>query len=86
VPNVKRHYFQGGILMNLGRYEEIIGTLKNVRCDGDQCVVVFAVEQEVWLSADAISIDILRGMQGKHIGLLNCDGSYKIRRIKTPKG
>lgn len=82
---IEGNCFQGGEIVFLGIYEEIVGTVKEVRRDGDRCIVVFAVEREVLLPADSISMDILRGMLGKQIGLLHCDGSYKIQHIKKGK-
>ena len=78
-----RNCVQGGEIVFLGTYEEVIGTLKKVWREGDHCIVVFTFEREVLLPADAISMDRLRRMQGKQIGLLNCDGAYKVRYIKN---
>ena len=69
--------------MKLPAYAEIVGRLTAVDCKEDYIRLVFALDKEIEIPSGVISIEKLRALQGERIGVFNCDGEYKIRRLQS---
>lgn len=67
--------------MLLKPYNEIVGTLKEIKNKEDRITLVFNIDKEIELPQSAISKEKLHAFIGGRIGILNCDGNYKIRKI-----
>lgn len=68
--------------MILNNNHEIIGILVNIIVgDDDKIVLVFSLDQTVEMPKDAIDIRILYEMKGKRVGLMYCNGQFKLRKI-----
>jgi len=68
--------------MELKNHNEIVGTLSRVEIENGHNKLIFSIMKEIEIPSGAVPIEKLRQLNGSRIGLLNCDGSYKIRKIK----
>jgi len=79
--------------MTLQNYHEIVGNLTKVEQKNDRLELTFAIEKTVEIP-DTTDIKKLKDLIGDRVGVLNCDGDFKIRKItesgtgggKTAKG
>jgi len=65
--------------MILNNFEELVGTIQDIICEESCVKLVFSVQQVIEIPANAIPQDVLKGLIGKRIGILNIDGEYKVR-------
>ena len=64
-------------------YNEIVGTLTDIRSgDNNKIILVFSLKKFIEVPQDAIEQDILYGMKGERIGVINIEGKFKIRKVK----
>lgn len=71
--------------MRLDPLDEIIGVLTSYQESEISTTLVFTIQRQIILPKDAIPSDQLQQVLGKHIGLFNYDGVYKIREIQQKK-
>ena len=71
--------------MILKPFYEIVGTLTEVVAKEEYVTLIFTIEKKVEIPSAAILLTQLGGVKGKHIGLFNNSGEYKIRIIKKLK-
>ena len=71
--------------MRLDPLDEIIGVLTSYQESEISTTLVFTIQRQIILPKDAIPSDQLQQSLGKHIGLFNYDGIYKIREIQQKK-
>ena len=69
--------------MHLEPAQEIVGTLIEVKTKQDQTKLIFTICEEIEIPARAIPKAELLAAVGKRIGIFNCGGIYKLRKIKT---
>ncbi len=70
--------------MWLKSLQEIVGTPTSIIYE-DGCVkIVFTFQKTVELPEDAFPKETLKNSIGKRIGILNIDGTYRIRNVKKP--
>jgi len=58
-----------------------VGTIRDVHSNNGWTKLNFSVQREIELPSDALSNEVLIDLIGKKIGILNCDGAYKIRKV-----
>jgi len=61
---------------------EIIGTLASVKDENNKTKLVFTICKEIEIPESAIPREKLEGFIGERIGVFNCDGEYRIRKIR----
>lgn len=67
--------------MKLGNYTEIIANLSEVKQENGQTKLFFSFQKEIEFPIDAISKKKLEGFVGERVGVFNCNGDIKIRKI-----
>ena len=70
-------------MTELKKNNEIVGVLSKIKEEETKTKLVFSILKEVEIPADALSSDELREMQGRRIGVLNIEGKYHVRKIKS---
>jgi len=63
--------------------KEIIGVLHAVEEEGNNCNLHFSCTIEIELPSTAVSHEQLTSFVGERIGVLNVDGEFFIRKIKS---
>ena len=71
--------------MRLNSNQEIVGELLSVTQENNFCILKFSCKKEIELPKSKITHEQLRMLIGKRIGILNYEGSYKLREIKSKK-
>ena len=70
--------------MRLEPDQEIIGVLHAVKVeDNNSCNLHFSCTVEIELPSTAVPHEQLSSLVGKRIGILNMDGEFFIRKIKS---
>ena len=69
--------------MRLEPDREIIGVLHAVEEEDNSCNLQFSCTVEIELPATAVSHEQLSSLVGERIGILNMDGEFFIRKIKS---
>lgn len=69
--------------MKLKLNHEIVGTLSKVVNEKNQIKLIFNIMKEIVLPIDVVSSEKLDTFLDQRIGIINIDGTYKIRNIKT---
>jgi hypothetical protein len=67
--------------MTLQNNHEVIGTLTKVKQKNDYVDLTFSIEKAIEIPKSAINIQNLNGFIGNRIGIFNCEGKIKIRKI-----
>lgn len=67
--------------MYLKIHHEIIGTLLKIKSKNDHLELVITICKIIDIPYDAIPKEDLQAVVGKKVGLLNYNGSYKMRII-----
>jgi hypothetical protein len=73
----------GGKQMTLQNNHEIVGVLRKIEPKHDNLVFTFSFEKNVEIPKSAINNQNLNVLIGNRIGILNCEGKIKIRKIKN---
>jgi len=73
---------KGGSPIKLEVNDEIIGVLSEVKVEEDQIKLKFSIMKDIELPKEAFSYQQLHDLEDKHIGILNLNGTYKIRQVK----
>lgn len=67
--------------MRLQNNNEIVGVLSKIK-DKDSCIeLVFMIQKKIEIPQDTLSWEKLQSVVGKRIGIFNCGGYYKLRKI-----
>lgn len=67
--------------MNLQPYSEVVGILIDVKFENNHAELVFSIQKSIELPSIAISKEKLQIFLGQRVGIFNCGGNYKIRKI-----
>ena len=70
--------------MLLKNFHEIIGVLKSIE-DNDSYFTLVVTPYVIDVPKDISFYTMLRSLIGETIGLFNCDGEYRLRRISRTK-
>lgn len=73
------------VFMLLKNFHEIYGVLKSIE-DNDRYFTLVITPYVIDVPKDIPFYTMLRSLIGETIGLFNCDGEYKLRRIPRTKG
>ena len=68
--------------MKLEADHEIVGILSKVKVEEDQMKLKFSFVKDIEIPIDAFSYQHLHALEDKRIGILNLNGTYKIRQVK----
>ena len=68
--------------MKLKSNHEIVGTLSDIISEKNQIKLIFTIMRVVELPIEAVSMEQLHGFLDKRIGIININGTYKIRYVK----
>lgn len=80
----KSRHWRYKINLRLQNYNELIGTLSEIKQKGNHDVVVLSAHWELELPKDAIPKEKLQDLIGERVGIFNAgNAGYKIRRAKT---
>ena len=69
--------------MRLDSNREIVGTLSDIKYEGDQVKLSFTVMREIELPKYTFTDEQLKAVLGKRVGILNMGGEFFIRKIKS---
>ena len=69
--------------MKLEPGQEIVGILRAVKEEDNCCKLKFTCLREIEIPPTAASHGQLKAVLGKRVGILNIDGDFFIRKIKT---
>ena len=70
--------------MELKNYHEIVGTLVEVNEQDDVVKAVFEIKKTVEFPKVALPKDTLKEHLHRKIGIINIDGTYRIRKLRMP--
>ena len=73
---------KGGSPIKLEVNDEIVGILSKVKVEENQIKLKFSIMKDIVLPKEAFSYQQLHDLVDKRIGILNLNGTYKIRQVK----
>jgi len=69
--------------MHLKRYQEIVGTLAEIKPERNQTKLIFTLCKEIEIPVEAIPNDELQAAIGRHVGIFYSGSEgYRIRKVK----
>lgn len=69
------------MIMLLRPFQEIFGNLKSITDDEHQIKIKLTFDLEIDIPNDPVSLERLKALTGKRIGIINIDGKYRIREL-----
>lgn len=69
--------------MHLKPFNEIIGNLISVEKQENNLRLLFAIDQEIEIPLGGVPKEKLDSLINKKIGILNCEGNFLIREIRS---
>lgn len=61
---------------------EIVGILTDIISEDGQMKVLISAQKEIMIPDGALSLGELKELLGKHVGIINVDGEYRIRVVR----
>jgi len=61
---------------------EIVGTLTDIISEDGQMKVLISAQKEITIPDGALSFGELKDLVGRHIGIINVDGAYRVRIVR----
>jgi hypothetical protein len=71
--------------MKITNLSEIIGTLIKIENNNNIYNLIFSIRRKIELPKNVLSNEKLKLLLNKKIGILNCNGEYKIRELEKLK-
>lgn len=69
--------------MRLESDHEVVGTISEIKLEGNQVKLLFITMREIELPKDVFAYEQLKAVLGKRVGIFNIDGEFFIRKIKS---